>query len=59
MIVIDKADETLQENWSEIDVTTHIKSYMDSGMSKMDAVKAVAKDRKMPKSEVYAFSVDL
>ncbi len=59
VIVIDKADETLQENWSEIDVTTHIKSYMDSGMSKMDAVKAVAKDRKMPKSEIYAFSVDL
>ena len=32
---------------------------MESGLDKKDAVKAVAKDRKMTKSDVYKFSIDL
>ena len=31
----------------------HVKHYTDSGMAKMDAIKAAAKDRKIPKSEMY------
>lgn len=30
-----------------------VKIYIDSGLSKMDAIKKVAKERKTPKSEVY------
>ena len=30
-----------------------VKIYIDSGLSKMDAIKKVAKERKIPKSEVY------
>ena len=59
VIIIDKAADVQNENWSEIDIASHIKSYMDGGMNKMDAVKAVSKDRKIPKSEVYAYSLDL
>lgn len=31
----------------------HVTHYVNSGMSKMDAIKAAAKDRKIPKSEMY------
>ena len=31
----------------------HVERYIESGMSKMDAIKAVAKERGVPKSEIY------
>ena len=31
----------------------HVNHYVELGMSKMDAIKAAAKDRKMSKSEMY------
>jgi len=33
--------------------TEHVEHYVKLGMSKMDAIKAAAKDRKIPKSEMY------
>ena len=59
VIIIDQSINEELENWDDIDIKTHIKSYIDSGMSKMDAVKAVSKDRNLHKSEVYSHSVDL
>jgi|GEM_PF-16799 len=41
-------------DYSDISIEAHLKSYTDSGMSEMDAIKAVAKDRGMRKNEVYA-----
>lgn len=35
-------------------VKEHVEKYIKEGMSKMDAIKAAAKDRGVPKSEVYA-----
>ena len=37
----------------------HILHYMQGGMDKKDAVKQAAKDRGIPKSELYKFSIDL
>lgn len=37
----------------------HILHYMQGGMDKKDAVKQAAKDRGVPKSELYKFSIDL
>lgn len=37
----------------------HILHYMQAGMEKMQAVKQAAKDRGVPKSELYKFSIDL
>ena len=34
-------------------VAEHVESYIASGMSKMDAIKAVAKDRGVPKNVIY------
>ena len=59
VIIIDKSNDISNENWDDMDIKEHIQSYIDGGMSKMDAVKAVAKDRNMPKSEVYPHSLEL
>jgi len=59
VLIIDKSEDKNTENWTNIDIKEHIISYIDSGMSKMDAVKAVAKDRGLPKSSVYEQSLDI
>ncbi len=41
-------------DYSSISIEEHVKMYIDSGISKMDAIKKTAKDRKIPKNEVYA-----
>ena len=41
----------------ELSVKDHIALYESQGLSTMDAVKAVAKERKMPKSEVYKYTI--
>ena len=35
----------------------HIEHYISEGLSKMDAIKAVAKDRGVPKSEIYKYTI--
>ena len=37
----------------DMDIPTQVKRYMDSGMSKMDAIKQTAKDRGVHKTEIY------
>ncbi len=39
--------------WADWDIPTHVKHYIDGGMSKMDAIKQAARDRGVPKNEVY------
>ena len=39
--------------WRDMTVEEHIQHYIDEGKSRMDAMKACAKDRGMSKSEVY------
>ena len=41
------------EDFSNLDLISHINLYIDGGMSKMDAIKTVAKERGLKKSEVY------
>ena len=36
-----------------MDINEHMKLYMDKGMDKKEAMKAVAVDRGIPKREVY------
>ncbi len=36
-----------------LSVEEHVKHYVDSGMSQKDAIKATAKDRGVPKNEIY------
>ncbi|MDP4144245.1 MAG: 16S rRNA (cytidine(1402)-2'-O)-methyltransferase [Bacillota bacterium] len=45
--------------WENITIEQHIEKYIKEGLSKKDAIKKTAKDRNMPKSEVYKYSIDL
>ena len=35
-------------------IEEHVELYINDGMSKMDAIKKVAKERNIPKNEVYS-----
>ena len=41
----------------ELSVAEHLDYYMQGGMSKSEAVKAVAKDRNVPKNEIYKMTI--
>lgn len=45
--------------WKDMSIEEHIQYYMDIGYKKMDAVKAVSLDRKLPKGQVYDISLKL
>lgn len=58
VLLIDGAAE--RENpLNALSVKEHIERYMSEGMDKMSAVKKVAKDRGVSKSEIYAHSIDI
>ncbi len=44
--------------WEELEIPAHVEHYISSGMSKMDAIKQAAKDRGLPKNEVYQAVLD-
>lgn len=39
--------------WSDMSIDDHVEYYISRGIKKMDAIKAVAKDRGVSKSEIY------
>lgn len=43
----------------EISIEEHIKKYIDAGLSKSEAIKKVAIDRNIKKSEIYKHSINL
>lgn len=45
--------EKIQKNWQVISIEEHMKIYLDAGLDKKEAMKAVAKDRGVSKSEIY------
>ncbi|WP_392486838.1 16S rRNA (cytidine(1402)-2'-O)-methyltransferase [Haloimpatiens sp. FM7315] len=48
-----------QKIWEELTIEEHIKKYISEGLSKKDAIKKTSKDRGLPKSEVYRYSLDI
>lgn len=63
LVVEGKSRELIEDEkrskWENMSVEEHIKKYMDEGLSKKEAVKKVAKDRSMSKSEIYKYSIEL
>ena len=47
-----------QVDLCSLSVEQHMEYYMSSGMSKKDAIKAVAKDRGVPKNDIYMMFVN-
>ncbi len=55
-LVIEGADKevlNMDAFWADMDVETHVEHYVSLGFSKMDAIKKTAKDRGVPKGEIY------
>jgi len=63
LVVEGRSEEEIQKEemskWESLTVEEHIKKYIDEGLSKKDAIKKVAKDRSLSKSEIYKYSIDL
>ena len=60
VLILEGADEagvkvknSSAEDFSALSVEEHVEHYISEGMSKMDAIKKVARDRGVPKSEIY------
>ncbi len=55
VIVLEGAtEEAPQEHfWEKLSPAAHVDYYVQTGMSKKDAIKAVATDRGVPKNEIY------
>ncbi len=47
------------EQLNELPIDEHIKMLMEKGLTKKDAIKEVARERKLPKAEVYKYSLDI
>ena len=50
---IEELKKEKEASFNEMDINDHMKLYMDKGMDKKEAMKAVAVDRGIPKREVY------
>ena len=63
ILVLEGADPaalTAEERakWDDITVQEHIQQYLDSGMTKKEAIKQVSLDRGVPKREIYNISIE-
>lgn len=54
----EEIEEEKRQEFQEIDISEHIQKYIDEGLSKKDAIKKVAKERGLKKSEVYKFTIE-
>lgn len=50
---IEELKKEKEASFQEMDINEHMKLYLDKGMNKKEAMKAVAVDRGIPKREVY------
>lgn len=59
VVVVEGALPTqMPQFWDTMSIPEHISHYLAQGMDKMSAVKAVAKDRHLPKNEVYKYTIE-
>lgn len=56
---IESIEEEKAQEYREMTVEQHIIMYMEKGLSKKEAIKQVAQDRKLPKSEIYKYSLNI
>ncbi|MFK3939441.1 16S rRNA (cytidine(1402)-2'-O)-methyltransferase [Alkalihalobacillus sp. NPDC078783] len=54
IVVEGTTEEVVEEKWwNELGVNQHVEHYLSLGLSSKDAIKSVAKEREVPKREVY------
>jgi 16S rRNA (cytidine1402-2'-O)-methyltransferase len=52
-------DKDERSKWDSLTIEEHIQRYIGDGVDKKDAIKKVAKDRNIPKSEIYKHSLNM
>ena len=57
--VIIMEGSTLVEEVIEIDILEHLKSYIEQGLSKKEAIKKLSEEKDIPKNQVYSESLKL
>ena len=55
VLIVEGASETQKE--FEMTVNEHIDMFISQGMSKKDAIKAVAKERGVCKNDIYKYTI--
>lgn len=55
----EEIEQEKKEKWDGLSIEEHIIKYINDGNSKKEAIKLVAKERKIPKSEVYKHSINV
>ena len=58
LVVEGASDAPAEEFWQDMDVSAHLAHYMNNGLSKMDAIKQVARDRCVPKNQIYQLTIE-
>lgn len=51
-------EEEEKRQWEHLTISQHLDYYMDQGHNKKQAMKKVAKDRHIPKREVYPYTIN-
>jgi 16S rRNA (cytidine1402-2'-O)-methyltransferase len=63
LVLQGKSEEEIHKEeralWEELTIEEHIIKYIEQGLNKKDAIKKVAKDRGLAKSEVYPHSINI
>lgn len=59
VLIIEGAEDTTGNDWISLSIEEHISRYIQLGMSKMDACKQVARDRGIPKGEIYKIATGI
>lgn len=61
VLVIEGASDAVaaqQSFWADMTVQEHLSHYLNQGLERMAAIKAVAKDRGVPKNDIYKQFID-
>ena len=53
VLVLEGAEQKAENDFDNLSIEDHFNKYILSGMKKMDAIKQVAKDRNVPKNDIY------
>lgn len=63
LVIEGKSEEDLElerkAQWENMTIEEHIIKYINEGLDKKSAIKMVAKERNMPKSEIYKYSHEI
>ncbi|HOJ47986.1 MAG TPA: 16S rRNA (cytidine(1402)-2'-O)-methyltransferase [Bacillota bacterium] len=59
VLIVAGASEDADADWKQLTVEEHILRYLKLGMTKMEACKAVARDRGRPKGEIYKIASEM